>query len=157
MNTIGHIIYLSKSSRVLHPQEIEILLSTSRRNNIDNNITGILLYAQSYFLQVLEGPTRDLNELFKRIATDNRHYQIKLLSKKKITNRKFPKWKMGFYSPEEDNRALNSTIESTIENTNESTIDSYSSLQNYINHQVDSESIKLKINMFFNHLNTPSI
>jgi len=157
MNNIGHIIYLSKSSRALHPQEIEILLSTSRNNNIDNDITGILLYTQGYFLQILEGPLRNLNELLKRITNDDRHHQIRLLCRKKITNRKLPKWTMGFYSPEEDNRTLNSTIESANKSTIEDTIDSYSSLQNYINHQIDSESIKLKINMFFSHLNTPSI
>ncbi len=67
------IIYLSSSVEYLNSEEIESLLSQSREKNIENDITGLLLYADGDFLQVIEGPKVAMLDLFESIKKDSRH------------------------------------------------------------------------------------
>lgn len=90
------IIYFSSSKKYLNPEEISELLSKSRENNLKNNITGVLLYFNGDFLQVIEGPKVALLELFEDIKKDERHTGILTVFNKTIKERHFPNWNMGF-------------------------------------------------------------
>ena len=90
------IIYLSSSREYLSPEQINELLSKSRENNLKNNITGVLLYFDGDFLQVLEGPKTAVLELFEKIKKDERHTGIITVFNKGITEKHFPEWNMGF-------------------------------------------------------------
>ena len=108
------IIYFSSSKKYLNPEEISELLSKSRENNLKNNITGVLLYFNGDFLQVIEGPKVALLELFEDIKKDERHTGILTVFNKNIKERHFPNWNMGFsYTDYEKLRKL-----SGIENFN---------------------------------------
>ncbi|MGD0102454.1 MAG: BLUF domain-containing protein [Rhodopila sp.] len=72
------------------------ILSTARRQNKANNVTGALLFTASGFAQVLEG-TRDVVEhTFERITGDPRHADVTVLSFTPTERRSFPDWSMGF-------------------------------------------------------------
>lgn len=49
-----------------------------------------------YFIQVLEGEKVDVDATFVRISTDPRHRQIVLVGSKRIPQRRFRKWALGF-------------------------------------------------------------
>lgn len=101
------IIYLSSSREYLSPEQINELLTKSRENNLKNNITGVLLYFDRDFLQVLEGPKVAVLELFEKIIKDERHTGIITVFNKKITEKHFPEWNMGFaYTDYEKLRTL---------------------------------------------------
>jgi hypothetical protein len=92
------IIYLSSSVKYLNIEEIESILSQSRKKNLEKGITGALLYIDGDFLQVIEGPKVALLELFESIKKDKRHKGMVTIVNAKVNKRHFPKWNMGFCS-----------------------------------------------------------
>ena len=72
------------------------ILTTARKFNSENNITGMLLYKAGVFLQLLEGDKKDVLSLFGRIATDPRHESISTLLTQVSNERIFEHWSMGY-------------------------------------------------------------
>lgn len=62
-------------------------------------MTGLLLHADGAFLQVLEGPAAAVDELYARLASDSRHEHVATVSRRAITERTFPTWRMGYEEP----------------------------------------------------------
>ncbi|MCX7110337.1 MAG: BLUF domain-containing protein [Proteobacteria bacterium] len=106
MNLI-QLIYLSSLSDIRLEHEIGKILESSVRNNNENGITGMLLYANGNFLQVLEGERNAVEEAFARICADPRHYDIIVLLREPIAQRNFSQWSMGYqHLNEHDIRAF---------------------------------------------------
>jgi hypothetical protein len=72
------------------------LLRQCQRKNASSGVTGLLLFGNDTFLQVLEGEAETVDGLFHRIEGDRRHQDVRLLSRRPIGQRRFPDWKMGF-------------------------------------------------------------
>lgn len=89
------LVYISYRNSHCNNKEIENILESSRRNNYNKNITGVLLYSDKKFLQVLEGERKQVNELYDFIKTDSRHRNAVLISLSPIMERTFPSWQMG--------------------------------------------------------------
>lgn len=66
------------------------------RNNTARTVTGMLLFSQGRFLQVLEGERKDVQHTFDRIQEDSRHDHVTLISEQTIAERCFSHWNMGF-------------------------------------------------------------
>ena len=49
------LIYASSATKAMSQDELKALLAKARTNNQRDNITGMLLYNDGNFLQVLEG------------------------------------------------------------------------------------------------------
>lgn len=92
------IIYLSTTNTDLNKDEINNLLYKSNQYNVKHKITGILLYIDFDFIQVLEGSKEDVHFLFEKIKRDNRHRGIICVIDESIKKRQFSAWSMGFYS-----------------------------------------------------------
>lgn len=90
------LIYVSSTPSLLDEASLTAILASSRRHNLQNRITGMLLYADGSFLQVLEGDADTVEETMARISQDPRHHQIIELSKGPIAAREFGQWTMGF-------------------------------------------------------------
>ena len=60
------------------------------------DVTGMLLYLDPFFLQVLEGEETVVDMLFNFIKQDSRHHKISVIYKKPIAKRSFLDWTMGF-------------------------------------------------------------
>lgn len=90
------ILYVSSSAGLFSDSELVDLLEQSRDNNARSGITGMLLYKDGNFMQVMEGPEQAVNELYERILKDKRHAGLMLLFKEPIEERQFPSWTMGF-------------------------------------------------------------
>lgn len=90
------IIYLSSGIKIFSDEEINEILKTSRTNNLENNITGLLLYSDGNFIQILEGKKEDIEKTYGKISMDARHKNIILVSKGKIKERSFSDWEMGY-------------------------------------------------------------
>jgi hypothetical protein len=72
------------------------LLKNLRLKNQQLNVTGMLLYLDPFFIQILEGEEDVVNALFNAIKQDVRHQRVKVIYKKPIEKRCFPNWTMGF-------------------------------------------------------------
>jgi uncharacterized membrane protein (DUF373 family) len=88
--------YASTALKEWNPEDLLKLLKECRKNNGAKNITGILLYANGTFFQVLEGDEATVNSVYHMIEHDPRHKDVTLIQKEKITERAFPYWSMGF-------------------------------------------------------------
>jgi len=88
--------YASKALKDWTAEELLALLKVCRDNNAAKDITGMLVYSDRTFFQVLEGEEKAVNELYKVIEKDSRHKDVAVIETKKITEREFPYWSMGF-------------------------------------------------------------
>ena len=88
--------YASTALKEWSPEELLKLLKECRTNNGAKNITGILLYANGTFFQVLEGDEATVNSIYGIIEKDKRHKDVTIIEREKIAERAFPYWSMGF-------------------------------------------------------------
>lgn len=88
------LIYTSKRHNC---SEIEIqkILESARINNANNSITGVLLYNETDFLQLIEGEYEDITNLYSKIKPDYRHTNCLLINFSAIDERSFAGWNMG--------------------------------------------------------------
>ena len=93
------LVYRSQATQPLAAAALVTLLENARANNQHYLLTGLLLYAEEEFMQVLEGPEPALSELYERIQADPRHYHVRTLHYAPIKKRAFPDWRMGFARP----------------------------------------------------------
>ena len=91
------LIYISASSHLMNNDELEEILTKSRANNTELGLTGMLLYYEGAFMQVLEGPEESVHRLYSRINLDPRHSRITRLWEEYIPERSFPDWSMGYH------------------------------------------------------------
>ena len=96
MADLIHIVYVSFSSISLTEKEIIDLLTEVRKKNKEQNVTGLLLYNNESFIQVIEGSKKTIHALFEKIKQDNRHENVVKLLEEPIKKRAFPDWSMGF-------------------------------------------------------------
>ncbi len=88
--------YLSRATAPLSPERLLSLLLQSRRNNAARGITGMLLYGNETFLQVIEGEDAAVDALVERIGADSRHSGVKILTRKAVSGRQYSDWSMSF-------------------------------------------------------------
>jgi len=93
-----NLVYLSTSRTLLSDEVLLDILASARKNNQKHNITGVLLYSEGTFIQVLEGEDDDVDETFATISKDIRHKNIVVMLNEPTDKRSFPSWSMGFNS-----------------------------------------------------------
>jgi hypothetical protein len=91
-----YLIYISTAVKLMNTQELTEILTISRKKNLENNITGMLLYAEGTFIQVLEGTEQDVLSIYRTITMDLRHKNLIKLVSAPLAKRAFPEWSMGF-------------------------------------------------------------
>lgn len=96
MTQLIHLVYASASTRPFDHVQLIQLLEKARKYNHARDITGMLLYCDGSFFQVLEGRKTDIDELFRIISGDPRHSKITRIIKEPIAGRSFSEWSMAF-------------------------------------------------------------
>ena len=103
---MNRLIYASRAVARFDTDALAALLEQSRARNAGVDVTGLLLFAQGSFLQLLEGPPAAVDEIYASIERDDRHDAVRLLCRDPITERRFPDWTMGFETPDEARLAV---------------------------------------------------
>lgn len=88
-------IYASRANLGSDERALDAILGQSRINNARQGITGLLIYANDVFLQVLEGGRAPVSQLLGHIMRDPRNKDLQILSWEEITERRFSGWSMG--------------------------------------------------------------
>ena len=89
------LVYVSSASIPLSGSELENLLVKCRANNAKAGLTGLLLYKDGNFIQMLEGERAAVDEAFRKIQLDPRHHGIIELLEGETPAREFSEWSMG--------------------------------------------------------------
>lgn len=77
------------------------IVEESKLRNAACDITGVLLFDGSFFLQTLEGPLEETRHMYTKILQDSRHTKIKSLPMQEIDERDFPNWHMELIGSDE--------------------------------------------------------
>lgn len=98
MDTLCCLLYVSRIGLGVDHDDYRAILATSRANNPGRQITGVLCAGSGHFMQVLEGPQKNVMELYTRILDDPRHFDCMLLGVNYPRERLFNEWVMGYVS-----------------------------------------------------------
>lgn len=90
------LIYTSIASREMNNEDLNNILTVSRDKNKRLGITGILLYQNRTFIQLLEGEKEEVCDLYKTIQEDDRHMRVTTFWESEIELRNFAQWSMAF-------------------------------------------------------------
>jgi hypothetical protein len=88
--------YVSSATTPLSALDLRGLLETCVRNNEGVGVTGMLLYKDGNFMQVLEGEEQRVRHMHRKLARDPRHRGLITLLQGETPEREFPTWSMGF-------------------------------------------------------------
>ena len=89
------LIYQSRTSwDQLTNEGLRELALRSADANATRAITGLLVLSGERFLQVLEGPSESVNQLYTKILRDRRHREVTLISYEQVASRCFEDWSM---------------------------------------------------------------
>ena len=91
---LSQLVYVSDRKATCSATEIEKILISCQKNNASLNITGVLLYSPTKFIQYLEGDSKAILRLYETIKGDPRHEKTMMISYGPITQRLFPSWQM---------------------------------------------------------------
>ena len=95
--------YVSSAVEPFSREALRELLQVCVANNSKLGITGMLLYKDGNFMQVLEGEQSAVTMVREKVFSDPRHRGVITLIKGEQEGRDFPDWSMGFHdlsSPE---------------------------------------------------------
>jgi hypothetical protein len=91
-----HCIYASTARCLFETADLTALLQAARKHNDATGLTGMLLYTEGSFFQVLEGVPDAVEALYARIELDRRHEHVTKIVAEAIPSRSFANWTMGF-------------------------------------------------------------
>jgi hypothetical protein len=89
------------ASRLTSDWDVACLADQSRFHNARSGITGILLYEEGAFSQVLEGKPETVQALLAKIEADPRHSYVTELYRIETKGRLFTPWPMAFIGREQ--------------------------------------------------------
>ena len=98
MKTLIHCIYASRATPAFAERDLPGLLEAARAANASRGISGMLLYVERNFFQVLEGEPEPVDAVFERICRDERHTRVTRVIHEPIGARDFAEWTMGYAS-----------------------------------------------------------
>lgn len=96
------LIYVSAATVDLSQADLSRLMEESRLHNARHGVTGVLLYHQREFMQLIEGDEPEIKALFDRICLDERHQQVEIMWEGPIAERSFADWAMGLVAGSDD-------------------------------------------------------
>ena len=106
MTQLIELTYVSEPAQAMSFLGLMRLLYHSYSNNQALGITGVLIYENDRFGQVIQGKADQIDALWNRIQKDQRHKNARLIDRKPISERTFSKWTMVFQGRDEIVNAL---------------------------------------------------
>ena len=90
------LVYVSAASQPFSSADLLTLLSKARTNNQRLGVTGMLLFKDGDFLQLIEGESIAVQSVFATIRADRRHRNITVILEEEGGPRIFEDWSMRF-------------------------------------------------------------
>ena len=90
------IMYSSQATKPMTVTDLEKILTDARAGNQARNVTGVLVYVDGVFFQILEGDQAVVRNLMANIASDTRHQSVKVFYEAQVDVRAFDSWSMAY-------------------------------------------------------------
>lgn len=91
-----HVVYMSTATAPFTAEAESEVLESARAFNTEHGVTGLLVHAAGFFLQVLEGEQDAVEAAYARAAASDRHTALLRTPALEVPERVFPDWAMGF-------------------------------------------------------------
>ncbi|SEA30701.1 BLUF domain-containing protein [Rubrimonas cliftonensis] len=89
--------YASRAVEWLSRDDLRAIADSAQKRNRAMGLTGLLLYVDGDFLQILEGAGGAVEQLFEMIENDPRNRWVTRLSTERVLRRAFADWSMGCF------------------------------------------------------------
>ena len=96
---ITQLVYKSMATEKMPKSKLYKILFQARGNNKLADITGLLVFVDGVFLQVLEGAPDNVVKIFEKISGDTRHKDVKIIYEGIVDERTFSSWRMAYVNP----------------------------------------------------------
>lgn len=83
------IFYVSEPKPGISEAEVERLIQEAKLHNDHHWITGAIGYDGKKFAQLIEGDHQKIRHLMKKITSDKRHKDVKILRQRRVTERAY--------------------------------------------------------------------
>lgn len=121
------ITYISKIVGNINEEEIDELARKSSENNQKRNISGVLIYIRGLFFQILEGDDDQVEQIYQKILSDERHKDVMCLKTEYDIERLFPDWAMKSINLNKENTDVMRPLRVLLENV----MDAHAIILNY--------------------------
>ena len=92
--------YTSVACQPVTREGLRDLLRSARERNSALGVTGLLVYDDHRFIQILEGEAEAVYGIYERVKADPRHTEVELVYQGAIEQAAFAGWAMAFeYQP----------------------------------------------------------
>lgn len=125
------IAYFSTAAEPQTAHCLHEILSQARAKNRSAGITGLLVAGGNRYMQVIEGPSESLRDVYASIRRDFRHLAVTTLLDRPILQRSFADWSMAFRREPELGR-----------------FDSFPQTLRYLTRQVEDRGLRGQIELF---------
>ena len=95
--SIFQLFYVSTAVPSFDPAEIQSILRSAHSHNPTQDLTGVMMFRGSTFLQLLEGPEDNVRALYNKIGKDKRHRNLMTLMERTTDKRIFQDWSMAYH------------------------------------------------------------
>ena len=90
------ITYVSSAVLQFRESTLQDLVEQCQANNKRLGVTGVLVYSDGNFMQVIEGPDLVTHALYDKIKRDNRHRDVTTINIQPLEVREFQGWSMAY-------------------------------------------------------------
>ena len=99
---VFRLIYKSRVARHVRWSDAQAIAARAASRNMELQLTGVLLYTSSHFIQAIEGEERRVREALQRISKDARHSDVEVVLEEQQVPRAFKGWAMRAVLPRKD-------------------------------------------------------
>jgi hypothetical protein len=109
--SLRSLTYTSLARLDLQESDLEAIHETAQRENARRDITGLLIFNGTHFLQILEGEAKALAQLLENLRRDQRHSGVEVRHDHPIDGRSFPGWSMELVKVSASSFAASETVQ----------------------------------------------
>lgn len=108
--------YCSRAAAGVDDAAVDRIIASSRKNNPEHAITGLLVFGSGVFFQWIEGPRDKVQTLMGFLQRDARHERMVVLSEsEEPRERLFPDWDMERVDADDIREVLQDALETATE------------------------------------------
>lgn len=117
--TLYTFVYCSRAAEGVDGIEVSRIVDAAQRRNLARGITGVLVFGNGVFFQLIEGPTAEIRKLIAALTDDPRHYDVVSLDwSEERRERLYPNWEMERVTADDIRAVLNDALESAKDEDN---------------------------------------
>lgn len=116
---LGTFVYCSRAVEGVDEAEVDRIIESAQRRNRSRGITGVLVFGNGVFFQLIEGPPAQIRSLIASLHDDPRHCDVVALDRSvESRERLYPHWEMERVKADDIRAVLQDALESTEDENN---------------------------------------